>query len=182
LAKEGIAFEALDNGVLSCADPVRLQQILNELDATKIEAPGCKWRSRLPDPFTAADHAAGFNPIRTETTSNNTHDFGVGRSLTPLPALRAIGFNANRRLLEVETLSQDCTLAEGVFDQVTHPQICNDQRVAGLRFDDARVLALLHPVPVPGAARGVPQRLHAGLHGATPRRPRRRLSRRSHDL
>ena len=231
LAKEGIAFEALDNGVLSCADPVRLQQILDELDETKIEALVRKWLSRLPDPFTAADHAAGFNPklsilqaefsrtqmfdrplsgrhlfeeiirenldlgrpskvslifnrrinkrtpgtfhtrvvtqgvipslhvsyklskikqyfkegraLRTETTINNTHDFGVGRSLTNLPALRAIGFNANRRLLEVETLSQDCTLAEGLFDQVTHPQICNDQRVAGLRFDDARVLALL---------------------------------------
>jgi hypothetical protein len=231
LTKEGIAFEALDNGVLSCADPVRLQQILDELDETKIEAMVRKWLSRLPDPFTAADHAAGFNPklsilqaefsrtqvfdrplsgrhlfeeiirenldlgrpskvslifnrrinkrtpgtfhtrvvtqgvipslhvsykfskikqyfkegraLRTETTINNTHDFGVGRSLTNLPALRAIGFNANRRLLEVETLSQDCTLAEGVFDQVTHPQICNDQRAAGLRFDDARVIALL---------------------------------------
>jgi hypothetical protein len=81
--------------------------------------------------------------LRTETTINNTHDFGVGRSLINLPALRAIGFNANRRLLEVETLTQDCALAEGVLDQVTHPQICNDQRVAGLRFDDARVLALL---------------------------------------
>jgi hypothetical protein len=231
LAKEGIAFEALDNGVLSCADPMRLQQILDGLDETKIEALVGKWRLRLPDPFTAADHAAGFNPklsilqaefsrtqvfdrplsgrhlfeeiirenldlgrpskvslifnrridkrtpgifhtrvvtqgvipslqvgykfskikqyfkegraLRTETTINNTHDFGVGRSLTNLPALRTIGFNANRRLLEVETISQDCTLAEGVFDQLTHPQILNDQRVAGLRFDDARVLALL---------------------------------------
>jgi hypothetical protein len=27
LARKGIAFEALDNGVLSCADPERLQQI-----------------------------------------------------------------------------------------------------------------------------------------------------------
>jgi len=62
LAKEGIAFEALDNGVLSCADPVRLQQMLNELDAAKIEALVRKWLARLPDPFTAADHAAGFNP------------------------------------------------------------------------------------------------------------------------
>ena len=52
LAKEGIAFEALDNGVLSCADPMRLQQILDGLDETKIEALVGKWRSRLPDPFT----------------------------------------------------------------------------------------------------------------------------------
>jgi hypothetical protein len=62
LAKEGIAFEALDNGVLSCADPPRLQQIMEELSAVKIEALVAKWRARRPDPFTAADHAAGFNP------------------------------------------------------------------------------------------------------------------------
>jgi hypothetical protein len=35
------------------------------------------------------------------------------------------------------------TLTEGLFDQVTHPQIRNARRVAGLRFDDAQVLALL---------------------------------------
>ncbi len=40
LAKEGIAFEALDNGVLACADPVRLQQILDELDADQDRSPG----------------------------------------------------------------------------------------------------------------------------------------------
>jgi hypothetical protein len=178
LAKEGIAFEALDNGVLSCADPGRLQQILDELDAAKIQALVDKWLSRLPDPFTPEDHAAGFNPqlsilqaefsrtqvldrpvsgrhlfeqiirenldlgrpakvslifqrritqrtpgtfntrvitqgvipslhisykstkikqyfkeeraLRTETTINNAHDFGVGRLLKNLPALRAI--------------------------------------------------------------------------------------------
>ena len=57
--------------------------------------------------------------------------------------MRAIGFNANRRLLEVETISQDCTLAEGLFDLVTQPQVVDGQRAPGLRFDDARVLALL---------------------------------------
>jgi len=231
LAKEGIAFEALDNGVLCCADPVRLQQILDQLDAAKIQALVNKWLKRLPDPFSAQDHAAGFNPqlsilqaefsrtqvldrplsgrhlfeeiirenidlgrpskvslifqrritkrtpgtfhsrvitqgvtpslhvsykstkikqyfkeeraLRTETTINNTHDFGVGRLLKNLPALRAIGFAANRRLLEVETISQDCTLAEGVLDQVIKPQLVEDQRVPALRFDDGRVMALL---------------------------------------
>jgi hypothetical protein len=55
--------------------------------------------------------------LRTETTINNTRDFGIGRHLNNLPALRAIGFAANRRLLAVETLTQDCRLAEGLFDQ-----------------------------------------------------------------
>jgi len=35
LAQEGIAFEALDNGILSCADPKRLQTICNGLSAAK---------------------------------------------------------------------------------------------------------------------------------------------------
>jgi hypothetical protein len=81
--------------------------------------------------------------LRTETTINNTHDFGVGRLRKNLPALRAIGFVANRRLLQVETISQDCTLAEGVLDQVTKPQVVADQRVAALRFDDVRVMTLM---------------------------------------
>jgi hypothetical protein len=45
-------------------------------------------------------------------------------------------------LLEVETLSQDCLLAEGVFDQVTQPQVVAGQRAPGLHFDDPRVVAL----------------------------------------
>ena len=40
--------------------------------------------------------------LRTETTINNTCDFGVGRLLGNLPKLREIGFAANRRMLEVE--------------------------------------------------------------------------------
>ncbi len=81
--------------------------------------------------------------LRTETTINNTHDFRVGRNLANLPALRAIGFNANRRLLEAKTLAQDCTLAEGLFDQVAQAQVVDGQRAHGLRLDNARVLALL---------------------------------------
>ena len=37
LAKEGIAFEALDNGVLTCANPKRLQQLCDGLSAAKID-------------------------------------------------------------------------------------------------------------------------------------------------
>ena len=231
LAKEGIAFEALDNGVLCCADPLRLQQILDELNVAQIQALVNKWLARLPDPFSAQDHAAGFNPqlsilqaefcrtqvfdrplsgrhffeqiirenldlgrpskvslifqrritkctpgtfhsrvitqgvvpslhvsykatkikqyfkeeraLRTETTINNSHDFGIGRLLKNLPDLRAIGLAANRRLLEVETISQDCALAEEVFDQLTKAQVIDEQRVSALRFDDERVMALL---------------------------------------
>ena len=60
LAKEGIAYQALDNGVLHCANPQRLQAIADGLDAAKIDALLRKWLARLPHPFPAADRAAGY--------------------------------------------------------------------------------------------------------------------------
>ena len=50
--------------------------------------------------------------LRTETTINDTYDFTIGRALRNLPALREIGFAANRRLLHVESLSHDCLIGE----------------------------------------------------------------------
>jgi hypothetical protein len=230
LAKEGIKFEALDNGVLSCASPERLQKICDGLSAAKIDALLRKWLRLLPHPFTGADRRAGYRydlsilqaefsstqvldkpqhgrlffeqvirenldlgrpeqvqlifkrrvqrntpgrfrtrvltqdvtpslhvyyknthikqyhkegrALRTETTINNTYDFGVGKRLCNLPALRAIGFAANRRLLEVERLSHDCVLAEHTFQAVNGPVTQGRQRASGLRFADPR----LHPL------------------------------------
>jgi len=39
--------------------------------------------------------------LRTETTINDTRDFGINKGLNNLPALREVGFSANRRLLGV---------------------------------------------------------------------------------
>ena len=80
--------------------------------------------------------------LRTETTINNSRDFAIGRRLPNLPALRAIGFAANRRVLAVEKISQDCQLGEAVFDQVNRPQVVNGQRASALAFGDGRVMAL----------------------------------------
>src|SRR6266851_5797867 len=60
LAQEGIAFEALDNGILRCADPKRLQTICDGLSAAKIDALLRKWLRLLPHPFTGADRKAGY--------------------------------------------------------------------------------------------------------------------------
>ena len=59
LAKRGVAFEALDNGVLSCADPDLMQRLADTLTAARIDSLLRKWLARLPHPFTAADRAAG---------------------------------------------------------------------------------------------------------------------------
>jgi hypothetical protein len=82
--------------------------------------------------------------LRTETTINDTYDFAIGRALHNLPALREIGFAANRRLLHVESLSHDCLIGEDQLQAVTSPVRVADQRAAGLRFGDRRVHALMH--------------------------------------
>jgi hypothetical protein len=231
LTREGIAHEALDNGVLSCADPARLQALCDGLSAEKIEGLLRKWLAKLPHPFTAEDRKAGYRydvsilqaefsltqvldrpvtgriffeevirenldigrpdhvqliferrvtrrtpgrfrtrvltegvtpslhidykhsrikqyhkegrALRTETTINDTRDFGIGKRLKNLPALRAIGFQANRRLLDVQRISHDCAVGEDAFRQVTEPIAVNGQRASALRFGDPCVLALL---------------------------------------
>jgi hypothetical protein len=231
LAKEGIAFEALDNGVLTCADPKRLQQLCDGLSAAKIDALLRKWLARLPHPFTAQDRKAGYRydasilqaefsltqvldrpltgriffeevirenldlgrpdqvqllfnrrvtkrtpgrfrtrvltdgvtpslhidykstrikqyhkegrALRTETTINNTRDFGIGKRLHNLPALREIGFQANRRVLHVQKISHDCAIGEDAFQRVNQPVEVHGQRASALRFADVAVQALL---------------------------------------
>jgi hypothetical protein len=80
--------------------------------------------------------------LRTETTINNTRDFGIGKLLKNLPALRQVGFQANRRLLDVQRVSHDCAIGEDAFDRVVRPAEVEGQRASALRFGDKRVQAL----------------------------------------
>ena len=230
LSREGIAYEALDNGLLSCADPARAQAIRDGLGPERIEALLRRWLALLPHPFSAADRRAGYRyelsvlqaefaltqvldrpstgriffeevirehldlgrpdrvqllfgrrvstrtpgrfrtrvitdgvtpslhvdykssrlkqyhkdgrALRTETTVNNPRDFRIGKRLTNLPALRQIGFQANRRLLDVQRISHDCAIGEAAFQRVTTPAVVGTQRAAALPFADPRVQAL----------------------------------------
>lgn len=81
--------------------------------------------------------------LRTEIVINDTNDFGIGRRLCNLPALRQLGFQANRRLLSVETLSHDCFVGDEVFAALSKPVACDGQRGAALRYGDPRVMALM---------------------------------------
>jgi hypothetical protein len=81
--------------------------------------------------------------LRTETTINDTYDFEIGRALHNLPALREIGFAANRHLLRAEYLSHDSLIGDDHLDAMAQPIVVDDQRAAGLRFGDRRVLALM---------------------------------------
>jgi hypothetical protein len=59
-AARGVAFEELDNG-FAAGDQRRLQRVCDTLTGRRIEAFVRKWLRRLPNPFTAADRAAGFD-------------------------------------------------------------------------------------------------------------------------
>jgi hypothetical protein len=59
--------------------------------------------------------------LRTETTINNTRDFEIGKRLTNLPALREIGFTANRRLLRVQSISHDPITGADALHAITAP-------------------------------------------------------------
>jgi hypothetical protein len=82
--------------------------------------------------------------LRTETTINDTRDFDIGKRLVNLPALREIGFHANRRLLGVQRLDHDPITGTRDLHTLTEP-ITTDKgtRVPGLRLGQQRSQALL---------------------------------------
>lgn len=231
LDKRRIVYEPLDNGILSCEEPKRVQALCDGLSAEKIDGLLRKWLRFLPHPFAAKDRKAGYRydisilqaefsltqvldrpltgriffeevirenldigrpdqvqlvfdrrvirttpgrfrtrvltngvspslyvdykrsrikqyhkegrALRTETTINDTRDFGIGRRLHNLPALRQIGFQANRRLLDVQRLSHDCAIGETAFARLERPLEVRGQRVAAMRFADPRIQAVL---------------------------------------
>jgi hypothetical protein len=82
LDKEGVAYEALDNGFKSCADPARLQALCDTLGPQQIARFVQKWLERLPLPLTANDRAGGYDyrlsvwqveMSRTQVFSNPSH-------------------------------------------------------------------------------------------------------------
>ena len=231
LDQRGVAYESLDNGFLSCQDPILLQHICNDLSAFHIRRLVNKWFARLPHPYTEEDRQAGYTydvsmlqaefaltqvfdrpltgrvffeqvlrenldlgrpdqiqlifdrrvtrrtpgrfrtrvithgvspslyvdyksskihqyhkegrALRTETTINNTYDFAIGKRLHNLSALRQVGFQANRRLLNVQSISHDCTVGEDAFHKLQKPDVVDGQRTSALRFGDHRTQMLL---------------------------------------
>jgi hypothetical protein len=88
-------------------------------------------------------HKAG-RALRTETTINDASDFELRKGLSPRAALRKVGFQANRRLLDVQRISQDCAIGEAALARLPHPV----RTCAGA----TRTGAALHRSRGPGAA------------------------------
>ncbi|HEY2295613.1 MAG TPA: hypothetical protein VGM86_33325 [Thermoanaerobaculia bacterium] len=232
LAKKGIAYKALDNGFLECADAEAPQEVCDALGPQDVEAFLARWLERLPMPLTSADRAAGYDwklsiwqmevsrtqvfdrpvrgreffeevmrdnldlgrpdrvqliferrilpstpgkfrtrviqdgvlpslhieyksfdlkqyfkegrALRTEGTFRDPRDFNVNKGLSNFGYLQQIGRQINRRLLEVERVSQNCGLSADGIQRVVEPTVNEDgQKAPGLRFGDPRVMALM---------------------------------------
>ena len=61
--------------------------------------------------------------LRTGTTINDTRDFGIGKRLCKLTALRKVVFSVNRRLLDAQTITHDLIIGDTVFQQINQPVI-----------------------------------------------------------
>ena len=93
---------------------------------------------------TRRSYPAQARALRTETTINDTRDLRIGKRLTHLPALREIGFSANRRLLHVQQLGHDPITGTDALHAITDPvTTATGARVPGLRLADRRSHALL---------------------------------------
>ena len=61
LDKRHITYEALDNGFLSCSEPVKLQEICDALGPEDIDRVFRKWLRRIPLPLRPEDRRAGYD-------------------------------------------------------------------------------------------------------------------------
>jgi hypothetical protein len=83
--------------------------------------------------------------LRTETTVNDTRDFGIGRLLTAenWDALLRVGHDINERLLDAQLQACACAPDAAALERVVLPSTHDGQPAPGLRFGDPRVMALL---------------------------------------
>jgi hypothetical protein len=84
--------------------------------------------------------------LRTETTINNPRDFYVAKAVPNLSHLRNLGDQVNRKVLEVERVSQQCVLTQDALDRLQRPTLEAGQRTSALRFGDPRVMALFQAI------------------------------------
>jgi hypothetical protein len=83
--------------------------------------------------------------LRTETTVNDTHDFGVGRRLTPenWDALVHVGHAINERLLDHQLDACQCAADATTLQRLVLPSTHDGLPAPGLRFGEPRTMALL---------------------------------------
>lgn len=80
--------------------------------------------------------------LRAETVVNEPNDLGCQRLSPTSPTSRPRPWAANRRMLEVQRVGQDCAISTPLMERVALPSVEEGQRAPGLRFGNPRVMAL----------------------------------------
>jgi hypothetical protein len=82
--------------------------------------------------------------LRTETTSYNTPDLGVGKSIRNLPQLRRVMHGINDRYLAIQQDVLETYVDRGQLARLRQPTITpSGRRTPGLKLDDPRLLAVM---------------------------------------
>ena len=83
--------------------------------------------------------------LRTEATSYNTWDLGVGKSISNLPQLRRVMNDINDRYLAIQQDVLETYVDRGQLARLRQPTItATGRRTPGLKLDDPRLLAVMH--------------------------------------
>ena len=82
--------------------------------------------------------------LRTEATSYNTWDLGIGKSISNLPQLRRVMNSINDRYLAVQQDVLETYIDRGQLARLRQPTItATGRRTPGLKLDDPRLLAVM---------------------------------------
>jgi hypothetical protein len=82
--------------------------------------------------------------LRTEATSYNTPDLGVGKSIRNLPQLRRVMRGINDRYLAIQQDVLETYVDRGQLARLRQPTITpSGRRTPGLKLDDPRLLAVM---------------------------------------
>jgi hypothetical protein len=82
--------------------------------------------------------------LRTEVTSYNTTDLGVGKSINNLPQLRRVMNAINERYLTIQQDVLETYVDRGQLARLREPTItASGRRTPGLKLDDPRLLAVM---------------------------------------
>jgi hypothetical protein len=107
----------------------------------------------LPNPVIRSHYRNGFIKqyvrdhliLRTEAATNNVTDYGVGKSVDNLPALRTTLSAINDNYLNVQQDILETFVDRGQLRSLAQPTIsATGKRTPGLKLDNPRQLALMH--------------------------------------
>ena len=141
----------------------KLQTVLGQRE---IGHPVMRWyyQTSFAKQYTRGDQH-GDRILRTETCSNDTYHFGVGRRLDNLPLLRDKLMATNEGCLALHAELLASPVDTGQLAALAAPTLIGQRRIPGLKLHDDRLIRLLETLLHPGGFVGhwTTRELHARI-------------------